>query len=99
MEICAICKKEKTFSNDSTQSKIRLSDIASKKFCKIVDVCATPQLRRRLFELGFVCGAVVQVINISPMSRAYLINVQDSLLCIRASVLAHILVEPFNISM
>ena len=91
-------QKEKTFSNDSTKSKTRLSDICSKKFCQVIDICATPQLRHRLFELGFVRGAIVQVVNISPLSRAYLIYVQGSLLCIRASVLAHIFVKPFDIS-
>ncbi len=95
-----ICTLQTKNSNDcaffSTYPS-KLGDIVGKKFCKVVDVSAEPNLRRRLFELGFVKGAIVQVINVSPMSRAYLISIQDSVLCIRASVLAHVLVNIIDI--
>jgi len=94
------CLLETKDSNDCAiliKSQQKLSEIVSEKFCRVIDVCAEPNLRRRLFELGFVKGAVVQVINVSPMSRAYLIRVQDSLICIRASVLAHIFVAQMSL--
>ncbi len=80
----------------STNSPQRLNEIVDKRFCKIVDISAPTQLRRRLFELGFIKGAIVQIINVSPMAHAYLLSVQNSLLCIRANILAHILVIPFD---
>ncbi len=74
-------------------SPLKLSEMPSNKVCKVVSISAEPRLRRRLLELGFVTGATVQVVNISPMSRAFLLVVQNSLLCIRRDVLEHIEVD------
>lgn len=74
----------------------KLSEMPSNKVCKIVSISAEPRLRRRLLELGFVTGATVQVVNISPMSRAFLLVVQNSLLCVRRDVLEHIEVNDLS---
>lgn len=92
-ESCTLRKNSSYFCAISTNYQQKLSDITDKKFCRVVDITAEPNLRRRLFELGFIKGAIVQVINVSPMSRAFLVSIQGSLLCIRASVLAHVFVE------
>lgn len=98
---CYVCTNAKNCTNviktipQIQYCQQKLSNVASHKVCKIITVTAEPQLRRRLFELGFVEGAIVEILNISPMSRAYLLNVQNSLLCIRRSVLEHILVYVF----
>lgn len=94
---CLLETKDSNECATFVNSQHKLSEIVSKMFCRVVDVRAEPNLRRRLFELGFVKGAVVQVINVSPMSRAYLVSVQGSLICIRASVLAHIFVAQMSL--
>lgn len=90
---CLNSAKNTRFTDVSHQ---KLSEIPSNKVCKIVSISAEPRLRRRLLELGFVTGATVQVVNISPMSRAFLLVVQNSLLCVRRDVLEHIEVNDLS---
>ena len=95
---CMACTGLPNISNGSFDLRnnfgnLRLSELSSKTICKVVDIYADPQLRRRLFELGFVENATVQIINISPMSCAYLLLVQNSLICIRTNILDHIYVK------
>lgn len=96
-KLCTLQTKNSNACTPIENCQQTLNHIVGKKFCRVVGVAAEPNLRRRLFELGLVKGAIVQVINVSPMSRAYLIKIQDSLLCIRASVLAHVLVDSLDI--
>lgn len=65
---------------------MRLNEVTSGKSCQICNIYVEPKLKRRLYELGFVPNAVVEILNISPMARAYLLKVQGAILALRGEI-------------
>ena len=65
---------------------MRLSELSSGKMCRVDKILIEPRLKRRLYELGFVKNALVQIIDVSPMSRAYLVIIQGSIFAIRGEI-------------
>ena len=63
-----------------------LSELKVGAVCKVDYIQSEPRLRRHLYELGFVKGATVQIIDISPMHRAYLVIVQNSIFALRCEI-------------
>ena len=44
-------------------------------------------IKRRLLELGFVNGAEVKVLSVSPLKNTYLLSLQDYVLALRKNSL------------
>ena len=60
-----------------------LSDCSCGQIVKIKDIVCNSNLKRRLFELGFIKNAVVEIIDISSFRHAFLIRLHNSLLALR----------------
>ena len=75
---------------------MKLNELTSGSVAKILQVHSAPTMKRRLYELGIIPNDYVQIINISPMRRAYLIKIHGSIFALRSEIVQSIEVEPFE---
>ena len=73
-------------------NQIALSDAKINTEYRVVSINATPKVKRRLLELGFVnCG--VKVVNKSSLGSVFLVQVRDYLLAIKKEELNNVWVQ------
>lgn len=73
---------------------VNLCDVEINKEYKIVEFAegAFP-IRRRLYELGFICGRKIKVVKKSLIKKTILVEIENYLLSLRCTVAQIILVE------
>ena len=72
---------------------MRLNELTSGKICFVNKIHTEPKLKRRLYELGFVPNAMIEIINVSPMAKAFLLKIQESIFAIRGEIAQKIEVD------
>ena len=75
---------------------MKLCELSSGNSCLIVNIYAEPKLKRRLYELGFLPNSTIELLNVSPMSRAYLIRINNSIFAIRKDIANKIQVKEIS---
>lgn len=73
----------------------RLSECKDKKYYSIVkiDKKLTEKIKRRLYDLGFIKGQKIRVVNKSLLKKAYMIEIRGYTLSLRDSIINAIFVE------
>lgn len=70
----------------------RLSDIELRERVEVLGVNAAPDLLRRLFSLGIRPGACAELLRKAPLGDPLEVKVQETLLSIRSSEAAHVVI-------
>ena len=73
-----------------------LADLQTKQKAIIKSIGDLGELKRRLMELGVLCGEPVQLIRRSPLGDPVEIRVADTLIALRAEDAKKIEVEPIS---
>jgi ferrous iron transport protein A len=63
--------------------KIRLADGKKGQLIKITNILVEGVMRRRLFDLGFVPGAIVEVVRKSPLGDPIAFKICQTLIALR----------------
>lgn len=74
---------------------MRLSECKKNKHYSIVkiDVSLSEKLRRRLYDLGFLAGQKIRVVNKSLLKKAYMIEIRGYTLSLRNTIVNAVMVE------
>ncbi len=74
---------------------MRLSECKENKYYSIIkiDSLLSEKLRRRLYDLGFLAGQKVRVVNKSLLKKAYMIEIRGYTLSLRNTIVNSIMVE------
>lgn len=75
---------------------MRLSEIASGSSCKIVKSNATDKLRYKLLDMGFISGAVIEVVREAPLYDPMELKIHNYLITLRKSEASLIEVEQIS---
>lgn len=70
-----------------------LNESFTGQILRVKKIVSEPVLRRRLFELGFLQNACIQVLDISPFRYAFLLRINESVFAIRQQIANKIVVE------
>lgn len=64
------------------------------KPCRVLSLNLTDlKIKRRLYQIGFFSGSVIQVLNTSSLKKTLLVQVLDSCFAIKSSIAENIEVE------
>ena len=77
--------------------KETLAEISVGECCRISALSASGAARRRLFDLGFAPGALVDCIGKSPFGDPRAYRVRGGTVALRRALASHILVNEVNI--
>lgn len=74
---------------------MRLSECKENKYYSIIkiDSLLPEKLRRRLYDLGFLAGQKIRVVNKSLLKKAYMIEIRGYTLSLRNTIVNAIKVE------
>ncbi len=75
---------------------MRLSDLKKGKKAVVVKVHGYGLLRKRLSEIGFIRGKVIQVVRLAPLGDPVVYRVLSSEIALRLDAASMIEVEPFQ---
>jgi ferrous iron transport protein A len=70
-----------------------LSQLAAGKRARVVEVGGEPSLRRRLLEMGFCNGAMVETVRRAPLGDPIEFRLRGYYLSLRAEEARHIRIE------
>lgn len=72
-----------------------LLDVKQGVYCTINQISeySSPQIKRRLLDLGFTHGQKVRIIGQSLLKKAYLIELRGYILTLRKDIVSYILIE------
>lgn len=60
-----------------------LENCKRKKTYKIIKITGELKIKRRLLDLGFLIGEKIEILNISPLKKTFLISIKGYVLAIR----------------
>ena len=74
---------------------MRLSECKENKYYSIIkiDSLLPEKLRRRLYDLGFLAGQKIRVVNKSLLKKAYMIEIRGYTLSLRNTIVNAVKVE------
>jgi len=72
---------------------MNLSELKKGQSGKVLSVSASPQLRRRLLEMGLLAGEVVRVEGVAPLGDPFELSVKNYRLTLRRNEVEGITVE------
>lgn len=73
--------------------KTSLTDIKLGQKCKVTELTAEDNVRRRFLDLGLICGTEITVINKSPSGDPIAYMIRGAIIAIRSEDASKILVE------
>ena len=62
---------------------MNLTNGKKNKIYKIIKIDGELKIKRRLLDLGFVVGEKLQILQISPLKKTYLITIKNYVLALR----------------
>ncbi|TCD47040.1 ferrous iron transport protein A [Chlorobium sp. N1] len=72
---------------------MNLSELKKGQAGRVLSVSASPQLRRRLFDMGLLAGETVRVEGVAPLGDPFEISVKNYRLTLRKHEVEGITVE------
>ncbi|MDT9546923.1 MAG: ferrous iron transport protein A [Chlorobium sp.] len=72
---------------------MNLSELKKGQIGKVLSVSASPQLKRRLFDMGLLTGETVKVEGVAPLGDPFEISVKNYRLTLRKHEAEGIIVE------
>jgi ferrous iron transport protein A len=72
---------------------MNLSELKKGQSGKVLSVSASPQLRRRLFDMGLLVGETIKVEGVAPLGDPFEISVKNYRLTLRKNEVEGITVE------
>ncbi|WP_457638558.1 FeoA family protein [Persephonella sp.] len=75
---------------------MKLSEVEKGRQCKIRELKFSPEMRKKLLELGLFPGQIVEVVQDAPFGGPVKIKVRDYCLALRRSEAENIEVEELN---
>ncbi|KZK73854.1 MAG: iron transporter FeoA [Pelodictyon luteolum] len=72
---------------------MNLSELKKGQSGKVLSVSASPQLRRRLFDMGLLVGETIKVEGVAPLGDPFEISVKNYRLTLRKNEVEGISVE------
>jgi ferrous iron transport protein A len=72
---------------------MNLSELKKGQSGKVLSVSASPQLRRRLFDMGLLVGETIKVEGVAPLGDPFEISVKNYRLTLRKDEVEGISVE------
>ena len=87
--------KGKNFLKNSDRAVLTLNKLSAGQYCKVLGFLdgIGADIKRRVLELGFVCGASVVVSAISALGQVFLLEINGYMLAVRSNICECILVE------
>ncbi|NPA57728.1 MAG: ferrous iron transport protein A [Aquificae bacterium] len=76
---------------------MRLSEVGRGKQCRVKELYLSPEMKRKLLELGLFPGQIVEVLQDAPFGGPVKIKVGDYCLALRKSEADNIEVEECNV--